>query len=105
MHMVRYTIKAHKVADNERLVQAIFDELADVRPAGLHYAAVKLADGRTFVHLIAHDAASGRPPGGRLDSLRAFHAGLRERCEEAPAREEVTLLGAYGLLETGPAAA
>lgn len=85
-------------------MQAIFDELADVRPAALRYAAVRLADAKTFVHLIAHDAESGRPPGGQLDSLRAFHLSLRERCEDAPSRTSVTPMGSYGLLETGPAA-
>ena len=95
MHMVRYTVKPDRVAENETLIQAIFDELRRLRPAGLRYAALKLDDGVTFVHLIEHHDSAGHLPGRELDSLRAFHAGLRERCEDEPTRSQVETIGDY----------
>lgn len=99
MHMVRYTVHPQHAAQNEELVRAIIDELGELQPAGLRYAAFKLEDGVSFIHLISHDADRGHLPGPELDALRAFHVGLRERCAEPPVRTELTLLGAVRLLD------
>jgi len=75
----------------------VFAELEQVGPAGLSYAAYRLDDGVSFVHLIGRDTENGhgRPP--QLQALKAFHAGLRERCEEAPVRTGLSQIGSYGL--------
>ena len=52
--MVRYRVRPDRVAENEELVQAVYEELASTRPAGLHYATFKLADGVSFVHVAQH---------------------------------------------------
>lgn len=82
-HMVRYTVKPDQADHNEQLVRALFAELDGVAPAGLRYATFKLADGVTFIHLISHDSTDGHGP-PQLQALKAFHAGVRERCDEAP---------------------
>jgi hypothetical protein len=95
VHMIRYTIRPECVEENERLVRAIVDELHDVQPAGLRYAAFKLDDGASFVHLVSRDASAGHLPGRQLDALRAFHAGLRERCVAPPERAELASIGEF----------
>lgn len=92
MHMIRYSVRAEHLKENERLVRAILDELREVQPAGLRYSAFKLDDGVTFVHLISR---GGHLPGRQLDALRAFHAGLRERCVAPPDRTELSVLGEF----------
>ena len=94
MHMVRYTVAPDQVAHNEELLRALFAELGEQRPDGLRYEAFKLADGVSFVHLVSHDKP-GRGPVPHLAALKAFHAGLHERCEQRPVRTELTELGAY----------
>jgi len=94
--MVRYTVKPEHAAHNEQLVRAVLAELDAVQPPGLRYAAFKLADGVTFVHLIGHDSGEHRPA-PQLQALRTFHAGIRERCDEAPVRTELAQIGAYRL--------
>lgn len=93
--MVRYTVRPGEAAHNEELVRAVFAELDHVRPAGLRYAAFRLADGVTFVHLVWHDPEDGQGPLPRLEALRAFHTGIRERCDEAPVRTELTEIGSF----------
>ncbi len=43
--MVRYKVKADRVAENERYVRQVFEQLERDRPAGLRYASFKLEDG------------------------------------------------------------
>lgn len=96
-HLVRYTVKADQVAHNEELLRAVFDELHRVQPPGLRYATFKLDDGVSFIHLVCHDKAEHGPL-PHLPSLRAFHDGLRERCDTPPVRTELVELGSFPLL-------
>ena len=66
--MVRYKVKPDRVAENEELVRAVYDELERVAPAGLRYATFRLDDGVSFVHLAIVDR-------GRADA--AAEAGRR----------------------------
>lgn len=94
-HMVRYRVKPDQVGRNEELVRALFAELRAVGPAGLRYTVFKLSDGVTFIHLIGRDR-DGHGPLPQLEALREFHAGLRDRCEEAPSRTELAAIDSFG---------
>ncbi len=95
MHMIRYTLRPERVAENEQLVRMIIDQLRDLEPSGMRYAVYRLDDGVTFIHLISHGAGAGHLPGRKLDALRAFHGGLHERCIEPPIRVELSAIGEY----------
>ena len=58
--MVRYKVKPDRVAENEALVRAVYEELAATEPAGLRYATFRLEDGVTFVHLARSRATATR---------------------------------------------
>lgn len=95
-HMVRYTVKRDLVGHNEDLLRGVFADLERVRPAGLRYAAVKLEDGVSFVHVISRAPGAAPAPGRELAALRAFHADLRDRCTDPPVRTALSVIGIYG---------
>ena len=94
--IVRYRVKPDRVAENEELVRAVYEELAAVKPEGFRYATVKLDDGVSFVHIAVHETENPLPA---LASFRAFSEGVRDRCDEPPVVSDATLVGSYGLLE------
>jgi hypothetical protein len=92
--MVRYKVKADRVAENERLVRAVYEQLARERPARLRYATFKLDDGVSFVHIVSHEADGDNPLGGYA-AFKAFIAEIQDRCEEPPVRAELGEVGSY----------
>lgn len=94
--MVRYRVHPDRVAENEQLVRAVYDELAASGPDGLQYATFKLPDGVTFVHLARHDEPN---PLSENAAFRRFQEGIRDRCEEPPAVTELHEVGSYRLFE------
>ncbi len=48
--IVTYTVKPERVAENERLVRAVYDALREIDDPGVHYGTFKKEDGKTFVH-------------------------------------------------------
>ena len=98
-HMVSYKLKPDRVAENERLAAAVYDALAQARPAGLRYATFRLEDGVSFVHIVSHDEPDGSNALTSLPAFKAFSAGVRERCETPPMRVELTEIGSYGFFD------
>ena len=98
--LVRYKLKADRVAENERFVVKVFEELRHVRPPGLRYATFRLDDGVSFIHLVSHEAADGSNALTGLASFKAFVAGIRDRCEEPPVTVELSEVGSYGFFDT-----
>jgi hypothetical protein len=94
--MVQYKVKADQVAENERYVRAVYEELQRVKPPGLRYATFRLEDGVSFVHIASHEAADGGNPLTALPAFKAFTAGIRERCEVPPVTVELKEIGSYG---------
>ena len=92
--MVRYTIKPERVAENEELVRAVFEELASIQPDGLQYATLKLDDGVSFVHLaVTHDPHLL----SEIAAFARFKQDLGDRCEEPPVRTPAEVIGSFGL--------
>lgn len=101
--VVRYTVKAGFEEQNADLVRGVYRELAEARPAGFEYATYRLEDGRTFVHIAAHDGDVEFPL-RNLSSFREFRAGLDERCEQGPVVAPAEKLGGY-VTKSGPSPA
>jgi len=99
-HMVSYKLKPDRVAENERLARAVYDALAQARPAGLRYATFRLGDGLSFVHLVSHEEVDGGNALTALPAFKAFSAGIKERCDEPPVRVDLTEIGSYGFFGT-----
>jgi hypothetical protein len=95
-HMVRYKVKADRVAENERSAAKVYEKLHKLKPQGLRYATFRLDDGVTFVHIVSHDEADGTNALTEMPAFKEFTAGVRERCEEPPVRTELKEIGSYG---------
>lgn len=91
--VVRYTTKPEHADENERLIRAVFTELAEQQPTGLHYSAVRLDDGVSFVHLAVLDGEDN--PLNDLAAFRAFVGGIGERCADGPTPGNGTVVGSY----------
>src|SRR6266850_2295441 len=61
-HMVSYKLKPDRIAENERLVAAVFEALKQARPSGLRYATFRKDDGVSFVHIVSHEEPDGAAP-------------------------------------------
>ncbi|MBG9389010.1 hypothetical protein [Caenimonas aquaedulcis] len=91
--MVRYKVKAEAVAENERLIAAVFAQLARDKPAGVRYQALKLPDGQGFVHFAMSEANVN--PVTQLEAFKQYTAGIKDRCEELPVSTVVQQVGLY----------
>jgi hypothetical protein len=96
--MVRYEVKPGRVAENEALVRAVYEELHRVAPEGLRYATFRLADGVSFVHVSSTETADGRNPLTEIEAFARFQEAIGERCDEPPVVTELTEIGSYRLL-------
>jgi hypothetical protein len=90
--MVRYRVRPDRVAENEELVRAVFDELAATQPDGLRYATFRLSDGVTFVHVAEHTEDN---PLREVAAFRRFQEGIRERCDDPPVVVDMDEVGSY----------
>lgn len=90
--VVRYKLKADRVAEHEALLQGVFEELTERAPEGLAYNVFKLGDGLTFHHVAM--IAAGNPLAS-LDAFKRFVAEIGSRCDEPPVSSEGTLMGSY----------
>jgi hypothetical protein len=93
--MVRYKVKADRVAENESYIAKVFEQLEREKPAGLRYASFKLADGVSFVHFVSIETADGSNPLSELSAFKAFTAEIKDRCDEPPAAVELKEVGSY----------
>jgi hypothetical protein len=93
--LIRYTVKHDRSAENEAYVAAVFDELKRERPAGLSYAAFKLDDGVSFIHIVSYEAEDASGALSDLPAFKAFRAGIRDRCETQPVTVGLKEVGSY----------
>jgi len=93
--IVRYQVKPERLEEHEALIRKVFAELAEVRPAGLTYQALKLEDGVSFIHIAKVFTADGKNPLTELPAFKAFSANVRDRIVDPPVTSTGTAVGAY----------
>lgn len=91
--IIRYTTKPECADENERLIRAVFAELARDNPAGLSYNAFRLADKVSFVHVATLDGDDN--PLTRSAAFAEFQRGINDRCAEGPAPADAEIVGSY----------
>ena len=103
--IVTYTVKAGREGENAALVRAVFEQLAEKRPAGFRYAAFQAAESGEFIHLYVDEgAASGALQ--ELSAFKAFVAEAADRHEQPAVFQQFELIGAYRTFDDpGPIAA
>ena len=97
MIVVRYNPEEDRADENQRLVEAVFAELAATDPGGQPYATLRLADG-TFVHIA--DVEGNPNPLAVIAAIAEFQKDIVDRCEEgkSPNPQEATVVGSYGFV-------
>jgi hypothetical protein len=80
--IVRYKVKPALVDENEKLVRAVYAELAKVKPAHFSYATYKLDDGLSFVH-IAEFTGEGKGPLSGIAAFAAFQQNVNGSYDSA----------------------
>jgi hypothetical protein len=92
--VVQYRTKPERGDENQRLVEKVFDELAHHAPEGLRYAAFRMADGVSFMHVAFIEDADANPLAG-FTAFAEFQRDLANRCDEPPAPRDMTVVGSY----------
>ena len=94
--VVRYQTKPEASDENQRLIEAVFAELAERQPEGFTYKAFRLDDGVSFVHVvIEHEGVADPDSLQDVPAFQAFVAGIAERCDVAPVASGATVVGGY----------
>jgi hypothetical protein len=96
--VIRYTTTPEAADENERLVRAVFAELAETKPDGLHYATFRLDDGVSFVHVAQHDDEQN--PLTSSSAFAQFQSGIRDRVVAGPVPADATVIGSYRLFRS-----
>jgi hypothetical protein len=88
--VVRYRTTPETADENQRLIEAVFRELAATRPDGLQYQVMRLADGVTFVHV-----ARGSDVLAAVSAFQEFQRGVGARVVAPPDASGATVVGSY----------
>lgn len=91
--LVTYTVKSGREEENVALVRAVFEELAQTRPADLRYAVFYLPESRQFIHLYTDEGSTSGVQA--LDSFKAFVAGAEDRHQQPATPTQPKLIGDY----------
>jgi hypothetical protein len=94
--IVIYKAKPEHADENQRMLEQVFEELHAKQPDGVRYLLARMNDG-TFVHLIV-SGEDGPPSFTKLDSFKAYVAGVRDRIVAPPQQSEATIVGDYRML-------
>jgi hypothetical protein len=91
--IIRYRTRPEAAEENSRLVQAVFDSLAELKPSDFCYTTYRLADGVSFVHVARLDESEN--PLATLPAFAEFQRDLAQRCVEPAAPSKATIVGSY----------
>ena len=94
--VVRYTTKPERADENQALIEAVFAELDETDPGGVRYAAFRLGDGVSFVHIA--EIEGDENPLGSTAAFAEFQREIGDRCEQPPLALDATVVGSYRLL-------
>jgi hypothetical protein len=94
--IIRYTTHAEHADENARLIEAVFAALADAKPEGVHYAAFRLADDVSFMHVVTLDGETN--PLNDVPAFQEFQANIKNRVVAPPVTVVASVVGNYDLL-------
>jgi hypothetical protein len=94
--IIRYTTHAEHADENARLIRDVFAALADAKPDGVRYAAFRLDDEVSFMHVVTLDGDTN--PLSDLPAFQEFQANIMNRVVGPPVTVVATVVGNYELL-------
>jgi hypothetical protein len=93
--VVRYQAKPEMADENQRLVEAVFDELAERQPDGFTYKVFRLEDGVSFIHVVIEHDVDDPDSLQAVPAFQSFVLNIAERCEVPPMASGATIVGGY----------
>lgn len=94
--VIRYEMRPETAEENQKLIENTFAELAQTCPEGLSYAAFRLGDGVTFVHVGV--MPEGSNPLMESAAFQEFQRAFGERAASGPIASDAVLVGSYGFV-------
>jgi hypothetical protein len=93
--VVRYQTKADRADENQRLIEAVFAQLADREPEGFTYKVFRLDDGVSFVHVVIEHDVPNPESLQDVPAFQAFVGDIADRCDVAPVAMGATVVGSF----------
>jgi hypothetical protein len=93
--VVRYRTKPDHAEENQRLVEAVFAELAEREPEGFTYKVFRLDDGVSFIHVVIEHDVDDPESLQEIPAFQAFVSGIGDRCDVAPVASGASIVGGY----------
>ncbi|MQY28646.1 hypothetical protein [Nocardia aurantia] len=90
--VVQYRTRPGAAEENQRSIERVFGELAELHPEGLRYTALRMPDGVGFVHVAIVEGETALTD---LPAFREFQAGAADRMAEPPVVTRAAVIGAY----------
>jgi hypothetical protein len=94
--IIRYTTHPEYADENARLIGNVFAALAHAKPDGVHYAAFRLEDEVSFMHVVTLDGDVN--PLNDVPAFQEFQANIMNRVVAPPVTVVTTVVGNYELL-------
>jgi hypothetical protein len=94
--VVRYQVKPDRADENQQLIEAVFADLHERKPAGFTYNVFRLEDGVSFVHVVTELDVPDPDSLQDVPAFQAFVANVAERCDVAPVAMGATVVGSFG---------
>jgi hypothetical protein len=94
--VVRYETKPDRADENQRLVEKVFAELAERQPENFRYAAFRLEDGVSFVHIVVETGDGSNPRAlSDIDAFAEFQKAIADRCAVQPVAQGAQVVGSH----------
>lgn len=93
--MVRYKVKPERAEENQRYIEAVYEELRATAPDGVRYVTFKSEDGVSFTHIVSYETETNENPIAQLRAFQAFQAEIGDRCVEGPVSTVIETVGSY----------
>jgi hypothetical protein len=94
--LIRYRARPDHADENQRLIEAVFQELRETKPDGVRYLVLRMADD-SFAHFVELEGTVN--PLQALESFRRFSGTAGERALEPPVASAARVIGDYRMLE------
>ena len=93
--IVRYQTKPDRAEENQRLIEAVFVELAEREPEGFTYKVFRLDDGVSFIHVVIEHDVDHPDSLQDLPAFQSFVSGIGDRCDAPPVASGAAIVGGY----------
>jgi hypothetical protein len=97
--VVRYQTKPDRADENQRLVEKVYAELAELRPDNFRYVTFRLEDGVSFVHIVVENEGGSNPISlTDIAAFQEFQRDVADRCAVQPVAAGAEIVGSHRFL-------